>query len=447
MDARASQGAINQPQESVEQQFGDRETTETGGGDAAGRDIYKLTMLNYFASGDVDKSMADPKFKALLALLDQIDNQDSVPQARQASLPDDANLFLNEATDNATILTQLHEEYGKIPAFITHLIQDEAVPQQVRNQLKAELEACITSSEADQPSHQLPDDSSTDQKLTPYMMVVLRPTSNDGQFLVNAWLIPDDTDSTSLDRFKPLDLDDDQKGKDCTLAEIPGVIDQFLSKSRQYLRGQKCHPITLEVFFPLEYLCSEAEHWEISVRNKTLPIGVKHPLIVRSYERLCFDYLDDCWTDWCDNWEQFKTHLNNTPSHELFEKLEKIDEGNWDEILYNFKDQPEKVGFIIPCLPCEDMQEDLFNTIIDASAPFALWVRRTIPDFDHITEFTELLSHGPLGNLPERIRKLRERARAQRKVIDEHYAYHLSILWEDPNRLTPDVMIQLQSPG
>ncbi|MGF1524087.1 MAG: hypothetical protein ACFBSF_17350 [Leptolyngbyaceae cyanobacterium] len=279
-------------------------------------------------------------------------------------------------------------------------------------------------------------------------MMVLQPTSNDGQLLMNAWLIADGAESASLEQFQPLDLEEAQKGATCNLAEVPCIVDQFLKKSRQHLRGKRCHPITLEVFLPLEYLCSEVEQWEISVRRKRLlPMGTQHPVIVRSYERLDFEYLDYCWTEWCDNWEQLKAHLSAPPSHELFEKLEAVDDCDWEEVLYDYQENAEKIGFIIPCLPSEEKQEALFDAMIEASVPIALWIRRAIPEFDHITEFTELLKTGPLKDLPECIRKLRKRAHVQKKAIDTDYAHHLSILWEDPHRLPPDVMIQLQSPG
>jgi hypothetical protein len=279
-------------------------------------------------------------------------------------------------------------------------------------------------------------------------MVVLQPTSNDGQLLVNAWLIADGAAATSLEQFQPLDLEEAQKGATCSLADVPNIIDQFLKKSREHLRGKRCCPIALEIFLPLEYLCSEVERWEVTIRrNRMQPLGTQHPVIVRSYERLELDYLDYCWTEWCENWEQMKTHLSIAPSHELFEKLEEVDNCDWDAILYDYRDNVEKIGFLIPCLPSEEKQEALFNAMLDASVPIALWIRKAIPEFDHITEFTELLQAGPLKDLPDCIRKLRERAHVEKKAVDTDYAYHLSILWEDPNRLPPDVMIQLQSPG
>lgn len=457
IDARAAQGFINKPQGSVEVQHGDQETLNSGGGAIAQRDLDQrkgLFIEKLVIGTDTNNLLADQASEVLMRLLEplltqitQAGNQASVDQAYQSALPQDAELFRAKATDPPRILAQL-EEFNKLRDFVMHLSEDEAVPEQLRLKLKAEIEGCEIRLEPMPNSSSFSNTRSTTKKLAPYLMVVLQPTSNDGQLLVNAWLIADGAEATSLDQFLPLDLEEAQKGAACSLAEVPSIIDQFLKKSREYLRGKLCCPIALEVFLPLEYLCSEVERWEISItRNRMLPIGTKHPVIMRSYERLDFKYLDYCWTEWCENWEQLKTHLSVTPSHELFEKLEEVEDCDWDAILYDYREKVEKIGFIIPCLPSEEKQEALFNAMLDASVPIALWIRKEIPEFDHITEFTSLLQTGPLKDLPECIRKLRERAHVQRKSVDTDYAYHLSILWEDPNRLPPDVMIQLQSPG
>jgi hypothetical protein len=448
LDARESQGLIKGDNPRVKQQFGDRQTANTDGGDYAGRNIDKRTIINLIVpNGDPEQISGNQSLQNLLNQLSQSGSQDSVEQAYQAALPPDAELFRSEVTDNFDILSQL-QEFNRLRDFVAYLIDDNSVPEALRLKLKDELDSYDSASKSDKAPFSDLITKQVSKKLSPYLMVVLQPTSQDGQFLINAWLLSDDAEPNSLDRFQPLDLEESQKGTACDVSEVSGKIDQFLKRSRQYLRGRLCCPITLEIFLPLEYLCSEVEQWEISIRrNRMLPIGIQHPVIVRSYERLDLEYLDYCWTEWCENWEQFKRYWNVAPSHELFEKLEEVENCDWDSILYNYRAKVEKIGFIIPCLPSEEKQEALFNAMLDASVPIALWVRKALPEFDHITEFTELLQTGLLKDLPECIRKLRERAHIQRKAVDIDYAYHLSILWEDPNRLPPNVMIQLQSPG
>ncbi|WP_375490815.1 hypothetical protein [uncultured Nostoc sp.] len=41
-------------------------------------------------------------------------------------------------------------------------------------------------------------------------------------------------------------------------------------------------------------------------------------------------------------------------------------------------------------------------------------------------------------------RLTREKADAQ---TEEHLGFHLALLWEDPHRLTPNVMLELKTPG
>ena len=51
IDARESQGFVNHPKGNVEQDFGDKFNYDTGGGDAAGRNIDKRTFINIILPG------------------------------------------------------------------------------------------------------------------------------------------------------------------------------------------------------------------------------------------------------------------------------------------------------------------------------------------------------------------------------------------------------------
>ena len=88
--------------------------------------------------------------------------------------------------------------------------------------------------------------------------------------------------------------------------------------------------------------------------------------------------------------------------------------------------------------------KELFKAILTATTPIAIWTRYDIPDFDHVSAIDEILTFKPLCHLCESVRQTREQADAQTK---EHLGFHLAILWEDPYRLTPNVMLELTTPG
>ena len=58
--------------------------------------------------------------------------------------------------------------------------------------------------------------------------------------------------------------------------------------------------------------------------------------------------------------------------------------------------------------------------------------------------FSKILTFKPLCHLCESVRQAREQADAQ---TEEHLGLHLALLWEDPYRLTPNVMLELKTPG
>lgn len=73
-------------------------------------------------------------------------------------------------------------------------------------------------------------------------------------------------------------------------------------------------------------------------------------------------------------------------------------------------------------------------------------MRKDIRECDRESKLDCLLTSGNLETLPEYIRKEREEA----YICDdpeEHFGNHLVLLWEDPNRLTPDVMARLLPTG
>ncbi|MGF1523885.1 MAG: hypothetical protein ACFBSF_16325 [Leptolyngbyaceae cyanobacterium] len=149
VDARAGQGFINKPQGPVEVQHGDQETLNSGGGAIAQRDLDQrrgLFIDKLVIGADATDLSADQVSQRLVKLLEpllnqinQTGHQASVDQAYEAALPQDAELFRAKATENPSILAQL-QEFNKLRDFVTHLSEDETVPEPLRLKLKTELE-------------------------------------------------------------------------------------------------------------------------------------------------------------------------------------------------------------------------------------------------------------------------------------------------------------------
>jgi vWA-MoxR associated protein C-terminal domain len=186
--------------------------------------------------------------------------------------------------------------------------------------------------------------------------------------------------------------------------------------------------------------------WQLiePVFEESYVVGRTYRVIVRSSERMERKYLySEFLNRWYANWEKVKTSWHIAPCENDFEHLEQLVVCNWERLEYGLM---QKIGLKLTCGLAETQKKQLFRCILKSATPIALWVRRDVPECDQVTEIGKLLSAGPLLTLAETIRKKREDV-LQSDKPEAHLGSHLALLWEDPYRLTPDALAQLQPPG
>jgi hypothetical protein len=103
-----------------------------------------------------------------------------------------------------------------------------------------------------------------------------------------------------------------------------------------------------------------------------------------------------------------------------------------------------KIGLKVTCTHSKDIRKELFQAILHATTPIAIWIRTDIANLDQVTAIDKILHFKPLCHLCESVRLTREQADVQ---TEEHLGHHLALLWENPYRLPPDIMTELNSPG
>lgn len=153
------------------------------------------------------------------------------------------------------------------------------------------------------------------------------------------------------------------------------------------------------------------------------------------------EYIDSYLSDWRELWNKVKPVLHNEVIQELFEHVEEMENFKWELLKISLK---EKIGLKVTCAPPQTKREDLFKAILRATTPIAIWTRCDIPNFDQVATIDKILTFKPLCHLSESVRQTREEASAQ---TEEHLGFHLALLWEDPHRLIPDVIVELKTPG
>ncbi|RCJ28378.1 hypothetical protein A6770_23910 [Nostoc minutum NIES-26] len=417
----------------------------TQGGDAAARDIdksitYKNCTIIQLLAKDSNLNNGSQSF------LNKSDfsgiPQEIIQQAYQDALPPDASVWNLEGNDITQIL-QVIEEFRKSFEFVKRLSQDENIPQEIRDKLSAlaeELAAKKHSGDKTKPSTDFL--SNPKGQLESYLIATIE-RGDDEQFLMNAWLIIDDSlPVNDLSKFiSLLDKDEQQLGILCKFNDIPKQLNKFLKKSLRLLRGRQ-HQLIIEVFLPSDLIGTEVDRWKISDPIlEEITLGIKYPIRLRSLERLNLDYLDFYLSDWYKYWDKVKAVLHNEAVQELFEHLKEMENFNLKLLKNNLQN---KIGLKVTCAPPKAKIKDLFKAILTATTPIVIWTRYDIPNLDQVTAIDEVLSFKPLCHLCESVRQKREQADAQ---TEEHLGFHLALLWEDPHRLTPNVMLQLTTPG
>ncbi|BBC26647.1 hypothetical protein [Pseudanabaena sp. ABRG5-3] len=437
IEAQESQGLVNNPQGTVKQQFGDRTKANTGGGDFVQGDMDKRHItINIITGSSNAQSQSHLTAEVSKILGGGLDLDAAIASAYQIALPPDASLHPVQADDKISELADrrvLHK-------FIEILANDRTVSESTR----AELQKIISTPDSETSSDRA--DTTSKKRLRSYLIVVLRPEPN-LQFCVNAWLIPDDSVKGSF-RFCSLDINEEQKGVVCSLNDIPSVVRSLLDKSLKHLFDRDYdYELTIEFFLPIDYLSTEVDRLEVIPDpldcDEFNPLGIQYKVVVRSYERLENTYLLHNFQQWKNNWNRADINFKLIPSLDSFEPFTTVNSCNWKKLAMDLK---AKLGIKITCVPPEPERKNIFKAILKSAIPIAVWMRKDIRECDRESKLDCLLTSGNLETLPEYIRKEREEA----YICDdpeEHFGNHLVLLWEDPNRLTPDVMARLLTTG
>lgn len=417
----------------------------TQGGDAAARDIDKsvtyknCTILQLLAKDsnldNISQSLLNKSYFSGIP-------QESIQQAYQDALPPDASVW-NLEGDDITQILQVIEEFRKPFEFVKRLSKDENIPQEIRDKLSGLAEELAAKKHlGDKTKPPTVFVSNPKGQLESYLIATIE-RGDDEQFLMNAWLIIDDSlPVNDLSKFiSLLDKDEQQLGILCKFNDIPKQLNKFLKTSLRHLRGKQ-YQLIIEVFLPSDLIGTEVDRWKISDPIlEEITLGIKYPIRLRSLERLNLDYLDSYLSDWYKYWDRVKAVLYNEAVQELFEHLKEMESFNWKSLKNNLQD---KIGLKVTCALPRAKSKDLFKAILISTTPIAIWTRCDIPNLDQVTAINEILSFKPLCHLCESVRQTREQADAQ---TEEHLGFHLALLWEDPHRLTPNVMLQLTTPG
>ncbi|WP_392476087.1 hypothetical protein [Nostoc sp. C110] len=352
----------------------------------------------------------------------------SITKAYQASCPQG---FIQQADTLEDILETLQDipkgnkEFTYIEEFIVHLCVDSQVPQSLSQQLQEWGKRYINN--FDQKIRDIQSDyNSNNQDTKSYLLIQVKPTKTNklDKFYIYAWLIPD------IRHYKP-EVGNGFKQvsvsklsqKSFTLQNIPKIVNLLLEDISSEFLGE----LTIEFFLPCKLLNHTVDSFIREEFGIAESIGKKYKVVVRANERLQKNY--PYKGIWFDKWQKIKQVYNSQCKQELIS-------GNHSQELIR-KKLDKANGIILINIPKSTSIEAIFSYILITATPIVFWLRKE-PENENLAHRCAInsLLDCCIQELPDKVKEQRLDAPENQ---NDHIGHHISLVWEDPERLTPDV--------
>jgi hypothetical protein len=315
------------------------------------------------------------------------------------------------------------------------------VPEKrIRNKLKSWNDALakelgvISQLDAWRGNHRLKHTSRKAKEIPPsqhHLLVKLQPDTLDKKLIyVDAWLVNDDENDVrhlhTEDVPRPLDT-------------LSPLLNHFLSMSIRQIKDSHSN-IMVELFLPLHFLCFDLDQWKVDIGlNKEAPLGHRYPVVLRSLDRAYSHHErghEQLMRAWQIHWDNFQQALA-TMKPVFCQKKDYESRRNWQAFL---EDTMCLALTFVPSTNDEQTKVSFLKEIIIAGNSVALWPRKQtgyLSEDEIQAMYHSLLARCNFSMLPEILWK--KRKEALRNDDEQHLVHHLTLLWDNPNRLPPDV--------
>ena len=185
--------------------------------------------------------------------------------------------------------------------------------------------------------------------------------------------------------------------------------------------------MTVELFVPVDSLSCDADQWPLELDLETKPLGAEWRVVVRSLERA---YGGLCRRSH-PKWRRYWTHGLSLPG-----RAARV--GTQAEVV---GDVPQNVAlFFAPARDEPGGGCSVLRNLIAAGVSIAVWPRKEGCENPSHRELLEhLVSSMPVTGWREAVWRYRQEA-ARQQDRQGHPGTHLTMLWDDPNKLPPDAL-------
>jgi hypothetical protein len=280
-----------------------------------------------------------------------------------------------------------------------------------------------------------------------HLLIKIDSRVNPGTYSVMAWLV-------GSDRSECLRAGEEEVRRE----DLPGYIGQLLQDLDNY--DLAADQSWIEFFLPRELLNSDVDQWKMEQPlSAALPLGADRRVSVRSLDRV---RVRSALLALRKRWEVLQKRSG--PECCIRDAHQELDEPGaaaiWidhDEcdaaaLLVRLRDAAGVVCALLgraPRATPDQRERDALGALLQAGIPVLLWARCCPPVEPHSIrpELGQLLADAALANLPDQVWKRRKQAVWRRETTSLYQ--HLTLLWDDPTRIPPDMdpRNQLRAPG
>ncbi len=409
---------------------------------------YEWQALDKFLRYLFNTNVTYTRLKQLLSILREITwpedvLKDVLRKAYNASMPERCEL--PDATDGIVLLWLMLDKLAKerqidaIVKFVEYLAYevDKRKKQDIRDALRT-----WSARRADELGmgdflEKLRQDVQSYAPPSAAYLLIAVDTEDQRTFEIQAWLLNS--------KNKPVEKTEAFiSNESVTEKDISRCIDEIRRQYAEYLSED----LIVEIFLPRKLLSCAVDHWLINVGMRKAKLGHRHKVVVRSLER-AQDRL--MWAVWERKWNKFQKFKQGEKLDEISVKLKgplwicKEEECQEEELF----DVALSASHVI-CLALEFVPAaDVFDTVLSAGIPIALWSRQQTNHSTPIYDlFKTLLLLDDLSPCPKKLSTLRrsvweERLEAVLSPNEHPYGHSLTLLWDSPYRLPPGSPVKL----
>ena len=265
----------------------------------------------------------------------------------------------------------------------------------------------------------------------PYLIVRIEESSDKDYYFVNAWFIPDgntyhyadNLDCEAIFHHQDRDRDRDR----FTLKEISEkiIIDYLIQVGGKCLRfDNPSNKLTVEIFLPNDLIFEAVDSWEMKdgLSGKVPRLGSQHKVVVRLSKRIEPLYIKLYKISWDRKWQALNKNIKVNQA--FIDDLSQLN--NDDTIgIYFAKTGKKSVNF-------DDM--------VRYGIPLALCLRRKTKSDIQLSQLLGCC----INELIQTVAEKRIEAFSQPNN-NSHIGHHISLLWENPYRLPPNIHYSMSS--